>query len=546
MREQRTKTQSRSLKGGLRPAKATQIQKSSLSLRRVDRALSTTNGAIQSTTHLLQLQRQYGNNYVQRVLASSRSTPSGTSDIEQTIEQSRGNGHPLQSPVRTQMESAFGVNFSGVRVHTDLTADRLSQALNARAFTTGTDVFFRQGEYSPESVSGRQLLAHELTHVVQQTGGIPGRTTVQRKPTVPATSLGAVPAVERREMQSSTLPVPSTLNSELTSLFATNPALAGGATAAYLVSATVSFSANIPITGSVVGYDLHRGLRSVGGWLMGQTTPNILPLNATVALELDLTAFGGDRAIYRFSYYDVGTGDSSVEHLLIENVATVPAAPTPQPVPAGTTFQVGGRNFRLGSGWSQTEFTLLHQALGLLSSSALQQIENVEFQRSAALAGNPEAGNYDSNANTITIRTNAFNTSLARFGTSPDSIRIILHEIGHALDYAILNRAWSRYSSSGNAQPLLGARSLSGLVYQLDASGNFAIVAGSQATAYRQAVERDRAQAGGRSMPTSITTYGATSWEENFAEAYSLFVSDPATFRELRPNTYAYFTRQFP
>jgi hypothetical protein len=76
------------------------------------------------------------------------------------------------------MERAFGgADFSGVKVHHDAGGDRLNRALNARAFTTGKDIFFRQGEYKPASQGGQELIAHELTHVVQQTGA--GRT--QRK-----------------------------------------------------------------------------------------------------------------------------------------------------------------------------------------------------------------------------------------------------------------------------------------------------------------------------------------------------------------------------
>jgi Domain of unknown function (DUF4157) len=66
------------------------------------------------------------------------------------------------------MEPRFGADFSGVRVHTDAGADGLNRSLSAKAFTTGRDIYFRQGEYNPGSSSGRSLLAHELTHVVQQ------------------------------------------------------------------------------------------------------------------------------------------------------------------------------------------------------------------------------------------------------------------------------------------------------------------------------------------------------------------------------------------
>jgi hypothetical protein len=122
---------------------------------------------------LLRLQMRYGNQYVARVLsrASSGGEPSQEmAGIERSIDTARGGGHGMDHATRTRMESAFGADFSGVRIHTDNRADGLNKSLSARAFTTGQDVFFRQGEYHPGSSSGRELLAHELTHVVQQTG----------------------------------------------------------------------------------------------------------------------------------------------------------------------------------------------------------------------------------------------------------------------------------------------------------------------------------------------------------------------------------------
>ena len=122
---------------------------------------------------LLQLQRQHGNRHVQRVVALARQAEGGASvdrTVEEGIQRARGTGQPLDSGVRTQMEGALGADFGGVRVHTGSEADTLSRAVSARAFTTGRDVFFRQGAYAPGSSGGRELLAHELTHVVQQTG----------------------------------------------------------------------------------------------------------------------------------------------------------------------------------------------------------------------------------------------------------------------------------------------------------------------------------------------------------------------------------------
>lgn len=99
-----------------------------------------------------------------------------TSDLETSIKQSRGGGQPLADDIKQPMEQAFGADFGGVRVHTDGNSDILNKSIQARAFTTGQDIFFRQGEYSPGSSTGKELLAHELTHVIQQNGN-----SVQRK-----------------------------------------------------------------------------------------------------------------------------------------------------------------------------------------------------------------------------------------------------------------------------------------------------------------------------------------------------------------------------
>lgn len=92
-------------------------------------------------------------------------------DLETSINQARGGGQPMADNIRKPMEQAFGADFSGVKVHTDGQSDQLNRSIQARAFTTGQDVFFGQGEYNPGSRGGQELLAHELTHVVQQSGG---------------------------------------------------------------------------------------------------------------------------------------------------------------------------------------------------------------------------------------------------------------------------------------------------------------------------------------------------------------------------------------
>ena len=88
----------------------------------------------------------------------------------QTVQSQLSSGHSLDGGVKSRMESAFGMSFSNVRIHTDATAQGLSDSLNARAFTIGGDIAFGSGEYQPGTPIGDALIAHELAHVVQQGG----------------------------------------------------------------------------------------------------------------------------------------------------------------------------------------------------------------------------------------------------------------------------------------------------------------------------------------------------------------------------------------
>ena len=116
-----------------------------------------------------------GNRAVQRLLRGAvQRSAAGRERVDESvaraIESKRGGGQTLDASARGELEAAFGDDFSDVRVHTDEQADRLTRAVDADAFTTGSDIFFRSGGYDPSGTAGRTLLAHELTHVVQQRG----------------------------------------------------------------------------------------------------------------------------------------------------------------------------------------------------------------------------------------------------------------------------------------------------------------------------------------------------------------------------------------
>ncbi|HEX3125993.1 MAG TPA: DUF4157 domain-containing protein [Thermoanaerobaculia bacterium] len=108
--------------------------------------------------------------------------------FDEGIPTMRGAGRPLTSSERNFMEPRFGADFSAVRLHMNQEADSRSRALQARAFTLGNDIFFRAGEYTPGKAESHHLLAHELTHTIQQgaAGPLGGRSVVQGKcpPTV--------------------------------------------------------------------------------------------------------------------------------------------------------------------------------------------------------------------------------------------------------------------------------------------------------------------------------------------------------------------------
>jgi hypothetical protein len=99
-----------------------------------------------------------------------RGSAEASSGIESKINQSRGSGQPLPSDTRSFMENRFGIDFGSVKVHSDSISVQMNREVSSQAFTVGNNIYFNSGRYNPGSSSGKQLLAQELTHVVQQNG----------------------------------------------------------------------------------------------------------------------------------------------------------------------------------------------------------------------------------------------------------------------------------------------------------------------------------------------------------------------------------------
>ena len=103
-----------------------------------------------------------------------------SSTLMNQIQSTRGEGQAMDVNTRSFMEPRFGMDFSGVRIHADKQAAQMSQGINARAFTVGSDIYFNQGAYTPGTTDGKKLLAHELTHVVQQKGVVEQKVQRQK------------------------------------------------------------------------------------------------------------------------------------------------------------------------------------------------------------------------------------------------------------------------------------------------------------------------------------------------------------------------------
>jgi hypothetical protein len=121
-------------------------------------------GAHHDAASLMHLQRTAGNAGVVQLLAEDE--PSPVHDVV-----GRGGGTPLDESTRSTMESSFGQSFEDVRIHTDPQASKSAEAVGANAYTVGSDIVFRSGQFDAGSATGQRTLAHELTHVVQQRSG---------------------------------------------------------------------------------------------------------------------------------------------------------------------------------------------------------------------------------------------------------------------------------------------------------------------------------------------------------------------------------------
>jgi hypothetical protein len=280
---------------------------------------------------------------------------------------------------------------------------------------------------------------------------------------------------------------------------------------------------------------LADGITNIAGKLAAHDS---MPLkaNTTMTLLLDLRKHGGPLGTFRFTYVDrpdkkkkKGAGK---DQILVELVSTGgnDSLTADQAKNARAKLDANGLKVE---GYSKKEHAALCHAVLLVPDRALAKISGATFKRASASEDVPTAGgDYDEAAHTITMYDRAFviEDSLGRShdmdglgarnvaadGTrSDESVRLIAHEIGHAVDYAPIRTKASKKATRSSAHA----------TKKTDVTAEF----------------KDAVAADGKKP---LTDYAETGWGEQYAEAFSFYVTDPALLAQLRPKVFAYFESQ--
>jgi hypothetical protein len=497
-----------------------------------------------------------------------------------------GPGRPLEATTRIAMETRLRADLGAVRLHDDASAASSTREAGTEALALGDEVALGS-RFDPASPRSRELLAHELAHVVQQR--VAGRAIVQRKngtPAPPATTLDGLPEADRKRIQA------------VTTVKVTVPGLADKF-ATTGTKTTLPLPANTGVEfDSTVDASLHHGLRNVAGSLSTtvELSPAPLPPNSTITLELDPGGKVG-KGLYRFTHHSPtaapGAKTAATPRIIVEALGkatappgTKPPAPVPegQPKPPDPVAEKIAKH-SLSHSYTGTDLDALRAALDQVPDAHLALVSGLRFARASAHPTDPKAGgNYDQKTHTVTMFDKVFSASQVRYKAtgavaSTEAARAIVHEIGHAVDLAPLRKAglakdkadaavaqlpqrfpdpddptgfrWENAEQKKEIDAvlkaqkdaeagLLKARSTSGTKTIKKPDGTFVDEIGTQAKGnkFREAAAKDGAKA--------VSAYGDTDWQEAYAEAYSLYLTSPDTLKALRPNVYDYLAKNLP
>lgn len=447
-----------------------------------------------------------------------------SSSFSSSLNASKGGGSPIPTDTRNFMENAFSTDFSSVRVHTGSHPSEMGREINAKAFTHGNDIYFGNNEYSPNSFSGRSLIVHELTHTIQQSG------LIQR-------SISTIPQPVRNKISlwDTVISAVTLASPTLNDYFrATPPSSSVGFNGTIVIDSTVNS------TSSVSPYNLSRGLHNIPGIIMS----NHMPVNSTITVNMDLSRFGGQNGIFRFTYINSNTSTAATAtpayefHIEFVGAAHTTAVQSARP----STITIGSNSFIALGNWPDARYDELFEVLSRLPVSVQTKMNGLriryqsQFVQTQAQLGEDGEANIGtgiaSTSRKIIIWSSVARPTIANYNGFSRTAYVVAHEIGHWLDFMPIANAYEAASARGRSP--VATSSLSGYYY-MNARGDFADAANRHTTFERL-----------NAANTASTTYGVTDLKESFAEYFALYVTQPTLLQQLRPALHRFFRTTFP
>lgn len=452
-------------------------------------------------------------------------------------------GSTLAGETNNFMSNAFGKDFSKVKIYTDSNAIQMNEELGAKAFTYKDNIFFNRGQYDPSGDQGKHLLAHELTHVVQQSG-----TDIQRAPMPAEADVSSLTDYTPGTRQRIRYDTGYDLQSVVSTYF--QPGIVMDVVDGYNVTYVVrGFAADEnwvtdPLKAmALYTFNLKRP-ETVEGEEEDREAPPAPIVNISMVQNLDLSgqtnpsdsSVNGPHATIRFTttqFDATGPRDSRTQNvqLLIEKLGNyTPSATTETPEARSqrysNTYQITNAIPETGdplappNTMSDDQFDQVLQALNGVPDGLLSQVTGIPIYREIASRGpDGEAARYNQDrpagSTAWTRKITVYNDFFGM--TAEQRTFTMIHEIGHALDYRPNETAANR-------------------------RGGAALSSGRGRGSFRQALQQD----GGLSRGMSTYAATGTDYTEYYAEAFAMYISQPATLEALRPNVFRYFSTQFP
>ncbi|MEI6692226.1 MAG: DUF4157 domain-containing protein [Chlorobium sp.] len=446
------------------------------------------------------------------------------------LDGSRNSGSPLPAETRNFMETAFSTDFSAVKVHTDSGAADMSEDISAKAFTSGRDIYFNSGFFSPESATGKHLLAHELTHILQQKN-----ETISRAPMPVAANVANLETYGEPTRQNIIYDPGFNLQTGLSTYFqpGINMAVRTGYDVSYVVKGFDPAESWVePAMKAMMLYNFN----------LNSSAKDAPITNITTVQHLDMTgqsnpkdaAIKGPNAMVRCTStkFDATVKPQSENvQLLVEKLKNYTSnSSTETPAARKARYE---KDYKITNAapitydplgekpeaMSDDKYDMVLKALDVIPAKDLTQGAGIPIHMGLTPRGpDNEVAEYSQNkaagssawTRKITVYQDFFSA------TAEQKAFTMAHEFGHALDFR------PNEGDKGKGGPSLS---------QATGPGSFS-----------EALNKD----GG--IVKGVSTYDQTkkSQKEYFAEAFTMYLNQPDTLKALRPNIYAYFLAKYP